>query len=1199
MKRISEKVLSLAIAVSIFTVPFSSTALGKSPVFGDIQGHWAQNDIEYLYDAGMVSGVSDKEFAPDSIISKAEFIAMLARSIGLDNDIYSISYSDVSPLDDWFAGYLGAAVNSGIIEDSVHAFNPLMAISRGDAAIMLSKAMKYENIKKSSKSIDFSDVSKEDGELSDAVGTVSSIGIMVGETSDEFAPDATMTRAEAAAVVKRMSLAAGSVGTVNLSTASDSESGDEITLGGGFSSASLGTVDFHYGINKFETSAAVSADGLKLEIWLDSTDTLTGTKVGTVVLEKTASMESAKVQSALINRAYGSREVYVRLMGDGTVKLKKAAFGIDEVPISLTKYSEIYLLKKSGTGITNLQNGGYINFDDVNLGDGYDTVEFTMKNTKAGQLFEVWLDNDKVAVLETEDAQDGSAVISTPVVKAHDTKKLSIRPVTSGEGSITGVRFYNSVTKADIMLDADDAETDLTISKSEDYDGKNETAPMKNGDIIKFSNVNFFDGYNILSARTRKADTVYGLELAENDKAVGEIMGMVFDTSEKGAYIEVRLDSETGPIVGKLEENKIPVNSKYDIQSCYLHGAEGFHDLYLKAVGDVSWNIKYVKLQERGWYDAPFATYEAEDMTVYKGTVTDYSSPERYYAGTITGESSGRANVLIDENGGYVEFTVPEWFEGRTDRTVITVRHSINDCIDESGNSVGRDGKMKISINGSEVKPLDSFNEFKEMDYLTLSNKYSIGYGSSGNGLAYSEGALSKFLLDDAFGVLPGDIKPGDVIRLEPEINDDVTYCYIDCIELETIDEPKTKPERFLSIADCGAVADDGLDDAEALRAAVQKINDNPYTYDGLWIPEGTYDIINYVGDRNCHAASFNGIRVLGSGIWTSRLVNHRHTGTAWAANYTIGEGTVIRDLAFHGQTIARGWNSYGAICLNGKGMNHLENVWIEHYNCGVWVANGSGVYRKVRIKNTWADGINNHNTSDGLVYEKSFGRANGDDPFVIYSASSVKPGESSETPDLVKDVKIKNNIVYSTWHASGITIWGGENIDIMNNLVCDVSGGGGISLNAWGWNTCATNNVWITHNRIERCGNQATDGQQTGAISIVPGKAVEGCNNKYMNTYFDSNEFIDNPYLLMRISSQNGADEVLFDMNYNYARNSCLALPDVSKKRLVEYRNAATNGALNYFYNVYEGDYYKFKTSHTEDVEEAFVGNLPEEWGN
>ena len=101
------------------------------------------------------------------------------------------------------------------------------------------------------------------------------------------------------------------------------------------------------------------------------------------------------------------------------------------------------------------------------------------------------------------------------------------------------------------------------------------------------------------------------------------------------------------------------------------------------------------------------------------------------------------------------------------------------------------------------------------------------------------------------------------------------------------------------------------------------------------------------------------------------------------------------------------------------------------------------------------------------------------------------------------------------------------------------------------------------------------------------------------MNTYFDSNEFIDNPYLLMRISSQNGADEVLFDMNYNYARNSCLALPDVSRKRLVEYRNAATNGALNYFYNVYEGDYYKFKTSHTEDVEEAFVGNLPEEWGN
>ena len=84
-----------------------------------------------------------------------------------------------------------------------------------------------------------------------------------------------------------------------------------------------------------------------------------------------------------------------------------------------------------------------------------------------------------------------------------------------------------------------------------------------------------------------------------------------------------------------------------------------------------------------------------------------------------------------------------------------------------------------------------------------------------------------------------------------------------------------------------------------------------------------------------------------------------------------------------------------------------------------------------------------------------------------------------------------------------------------------------------------------------------------------------------------------------MRVSSQNGSDEVLFDMRYNYARNSCLALQNPDSKRLVEYLNAAAHGTLKYFYNVYEGEFYKFKTATADNVEEVFIGNLPDEWGN
>lgn len=1182
-------------------IAFPTAAPMSVGAFDDISGHWAEYDITYLYNAGMVSGISETEFAPDAVVNRAEFVTMLVRALGIETDVYSISFSDVSPIDDWFAGYLGGAVNAGIISDSKQPFNPTLEIPRSEVALMLNKAIAYSNKDVTLKACAFSDISEENAELYEAVKMVYSAGIMFGKTDTEFCPDDTLTRAEAAAIVKRISVFSEATESVSLMLTSGelSEATEEdgvISFDSAFSYAKLSPVDFHFGMNMFEVSAAVADSDLRLEVWLDSLDTLTGTKIASLMLEKTASADSFTTQSASINRVSGNHEVYLRLIGDGSAKIKNASFKIDEVGIDLSSYSKIYGMQRKGQKLTNLKRGGYVNYD-VSLGDGYDSIEFTMINSKAGQLFEIFLGDDKVAVLETKDSGESGTTVSVPVVKAHGAKTVSIKPVTDVDGAITGIRFYNSITKGDLLLDADSAETELALAKSSDYDGANETEAIQDGDVIKFSNVNFSDGYNFLSMRMRKCDEIAGFGLAKDGESVGLLMGSMIDTGDDDAYIEVRLDSEDGKMIGKLSENPVYVNSEYDTQSCELYGATGTHDLYLKAVGNVNWSMKNIKLQERGWYDSPFRTYEAEDMAVYKGTVTDPNSAERYLG--VSGESSGRANVLIEENGGYVEFTVPEWYEGKTDRTALNVRYSITDYIDEAGNSVGQKGKMKISVNGEEVKLLDSFNEFKEMDYLTLSNEYSIGYSvksGGGNSHAYVEDGLSRFLLDDSFGILPGDIKPGDVIRLEPEINDSVTYCYIDCIEIETIEEAKEKPERFLSITDCGAIPNDGVDDGEALRAAVAKVNENPYTYDGVWIPEGSFDMIKYVGASNCTAADFSGIRVLGSGIWTSRLINHRHEGTNWAANYTVNN-TVIRDLSFHGQTIARGWNSYGAICLNGKGMNHVNNVWIEHYNCAAWIANGSGVWERVRMKNTWADGINHHQTSDGIVYTKSFGRANGDDPFVIYSSSSTENGV--KVINLVQDVQIKNVTAHSTWHASSITIWGGKDIDIMNNLIRDASAGAGISLNAWGWGTCGTEDVWATHNRIERSGNLTYDGQATGPLSIVPGTMQEGCNNKYMDTYFECNEFIDNPYLLMRVSSQGGSDEVLFDMNYNYARNSCLAITDNTKKRLIEYRNAATHGELDYFYNVYEGDYYKWKTSHTEDVKENFVGNLPEQWGN
>ena len=55
--------------------------------------------------------------------------------------------------------------------------------------------------------------------------------------------------------------------------------------------------------------------------------------------------------------------------------------------------------------------------------------------------------------------------------------------------------------------------------------------------------------------------------------------------STVGGAIELRLDSETGPVVGTLKVKPTGSLAKWKTQSCSVRGAKGVHDLYLKFTG--------------------------------------------------------------------------------------------------------------------------------------------------------------------------------------------------------------------------------------------------------------------------------------------------------------------------------------------------------------------------------------------------------------------------------------------------------------------------------------------------------------------------------------------------------------------------------------------------------------------------------------
>jgi hypothetical protein len=68
------------------------------------------------------------------------------------------------------------------------------------------------------------------------------------------------------------------------------------------------------------------------------------------------------------------------------------------------------------------------------------------------------------------------------------------------------------------------------------------------------------------------------------DKGSSKFLASVASAT-KGGAIELRLDSETGPLIGTLKVKPTGASDKWKTQSCRARGAKGVHDFYLKFTG--------------------------------------------------------------------------------------------------------------------------------------------------------------------------------------------------------------------------------------------------------------------------------------------------------------------------------------------------------------------------------------------------------------------------------------------------------------------------------------------------------------------------------------------------------------------------------------------------------------------------------------
>ena len=183
--------------------PQDDTAQTVGNRFTDTIGHWAREDIEEMAARGIVSGVTADTFEPDRSITRAEFATLVAKALELESS-NPAGFADVSA-DAWYYASVNAAANAGIITGFDGLFRPDDLITREEMAVILGKVYDFSGKNAGRGGIDrFADKDAISEWAYTYVDEAATAGLISGMTYDTFVPQENATRAQAAAVIKRL-----------------------------------------------------------------------------------------------------------------------------------------------------------------------------------------------------------------------------------------------------------------------------------------------------------------------------------------------------------------------------------------------------------------------------------------------------------------------------------------------------------------------------------------------------------------------------------------------------------------------------------------------------------------------------------------------------------------------------------------------------------------------------------------------------------------------------------------------------------------------------------------------------------------------------------------------------------------------------------------------------------------------------------
>lgn len=173
--------------------------------YDDIEKHWSKEAVEALAAREIIKGRTADQFAPDSEITRAEFVALMVRYFDMKNDTKE-QYSDIEE-GAWYAESVGIAKGNQILPEQYgEIFQPNKGITRKEMMEIL-----YQAILLSGKTMEETDMTLDEFTDRDCISddAIAAAEYLVNREiirgyEQKINPDEVSTRAEVAEILYRI-----------------------------------------------------------------------------------------------------------------------------------------------------------------------------------------------------------------------------------------------------------------------------------------------------------------------------------------------------------------------------------------------------------------------------------------------------------------------------------------------------------------------------------------------------------------------------------------------------------------------------------------------------------------------------------------------------------------------------------------------------------------------------------------------------------------------------------------------------------------------------------------------------------------------------------------------------------------------------------------------------------------------------------